>query len=351
MDSSERDEPTDGVPDSPRGLDEQLRTVVERSETGAPAVGSKVRDRFATNEIYQRVVVYGDYELTAGRRELFFSGLAGGFAIAITFLLYAEVAGQTDGAPVLSAALYPLGFIYIILGGYQLYTENTLPPVALVLERLASVPLLLRVFALVLLGNAVGAALGAVVLAETGVFSTVAFETAVAIGEEGVGTAPVDLFFKGVFAGLIVAGVVWMDFAADSTAARLVLIYLAFLSIPVAGLYHVVVSFTELVFVVLAADVALLDGLVGFILPVLLGNTLGGIVLVTVVNYYQTTPRRLEAVRNPEVEDPLSLRESLLGGLVGRGYVDPAPRTDGGDGRASGGTPGASDTGLDGRTE
>ncbi len=328
MDESEGDEQW-----SPDEFNNQLREVVDRAETGAPAVGSKVRDRFSTNEIYQRVVVYGDYELTAGRRELIFSGLAGGFAIAITFLLYAELYGQTDGMPLVSAALYPLGFIYIILGGYQLYTENTLPPVALVLERLASVPLLLRVFVLVLVGNAVGAMLGAVVLAETGVFSDAAYEAAISLGETGVETAPLDLFFKAVFAGLIVAGVVWMDFAADSTTARLLLIYLAFLSIPVAGLYHVVVSFTELLFVVLAADVSLFDGLVTFILPVLLGNTLGGIVLVTVVNYYQTTARRLKAIRDPNAADPLSLRESLLGGLSGREYVPPeAVESDGEDG-------------------
>ncbi len=307
-------------------VDEQLRKVVEKSETGAPAVGATVRDRFGTDEIYQRVVVYGDYELTTGRRTLFFSGLAGGFAIAITFLLYVSLYDAFDGAPVLSQLLYPLGFIYIILGGYQLYTENTLPPVALVLERLASIPLLLSVFIIVLAGNALGAMLGAVVFAETGVISGETTEAGIAIGEAALELSSVDLFFKALVAGFIVAGVVWMDFAADSTAARLLLIYLAFLSIPVAGLYHVVVSFTELLFLFLETDISLVSGLLEFILPVLLGNTLGGILLVTVVNYYQTTTRRLEAVRDPSAEDPLSLTETVIGGIRGRSYVEPKGR-------------------------
>ena len=307
----------------PPSVENQLRTVMDESATGAPAVGSKVRDRFGTDEIYQRVIVYGDYELTTGRRELFFSGLAGGFAIALTFLLYVEVYGQTGGMPLVSALLYPLGFIYIILGGYQLYTENTLPPVALVLERLASLPLLLSVFIIVLAGNAIGAMLGAVVLAETAVLSDEAAEAGLAIGEQALEHSASALFFKALFAGFIVAGVVWMDFAADSTAARLLLIYLAFLSIPVAGLYHVVVSFTELLYISLAGDASLVSGLYGFVLPVLLGNTLGGILLVTVVNYYQTTHRRLKAVRDPTAESPLSLRETLLGGISGRAYVEP----------------------------
>ncbi len=311
-------------------LETQPQDAIKRSQKGAPAVGEKVRDRFSTNEIYQRVVVYGDYELTAGRRELFFSGLAGGFAIAVTFLLYVSLYGAFDGQPVVSQLLYPLGFIYIILGGYQLYTENTLPPVALVLERLASLPLLLAVFAVVLAGNAIGAVLGAILFATTGALSGEAAVAGVEIGEAALDLSAIDLFAKALVAGFLVAGVVWMDFAADSTIARLVLIYLVFLSIPVAGLYHVVVSFTELLFLVLetsgsvAGALNLLgEGMLTFILPVLAGNTLGGILLVTVVNYYQTTDRRLEAVRNPDAEDPLSLSETLFGGFAGRTYVAP----------------------------
>lgn len=319
-----------------RDFHEQLRKTVEQSETGAPAVGSKVRDRFGTDEIYQRVVVYGDYELTTGRRELFFSALAGGFAIALTFLLYVQLYAHFDGAPVLSQLLYPLGFIYIILGGYQLYTENTLPPVAIVLERLASIPLLVSVFVFVLAGNALGAMAGAIVFSETAVVADGATEAGITIGENALALSPVDLFFKALVAGFIVAGVVWMDFAADSTAARLLLIYLAFLSIPVAGLYHVVVSFTELLFLVLETDAALFTGLGEFILPVLVGNTLGGVLLVTVVNYYQTTVRRLEAVRDPEAGDPLSLTETLVGGLVGRAYVPPKEATTGGGSESEG---------------
>jgi formate/nitrite transporter FocA (FNT family) len=40
--------------------------------------------------------------------------------------LFASLTAATGGDPVLSALLYPLGFVYIVIGGYQLYTENTL---------------------------------------------------------------------------------------------------------------------------------------------------------------------------------------------------------------------------------
>ncbi|SIS17218.1 Formate/nitrite transporter FocA, FNT family [Natronorubrum thiooxidans] len=301
--------------------DESIREAVERSRSGAPAAGAVVRDRFSSDEIFHRIVAAADEEISTGTRELFFSALAAGFAITLTFMLYASVTDATGGAPVLSAILYPLGFIYIILGDYQLYTENTLPPVALVLERLASIPALLTVWTIVLIGNLVGGTLGAFILASTGVFSPDVMATAVGIAESGVATSWWSLFFKAVFAGLIVAGVVWLDYAAQDTTSRLLMIYLAFLAIPLGNLYHVVVSATEAMFLVFRGDLALATGVFEFVLPVLLGNTIGGILLVTVVNYFQAVERTYQ-----EQNYQLSMREMIFGKYVGGDYV-PLPES------------------------
>nr|WP_181693461.1 formate/nitrite transporter family protein [Natronomonas sp. LN261] len=310
--------------------EESVREAVERSRSGAPAVGEVVRDRFETDEVFQRIIVAADEEIDTGTRELFFSALAGGFAITLTFLIYSSMTAKSD-SPVIAAMLYPIGFIYIILGGYQLYTENTLPPVALVLERLASFPTLIRTWAVVAVGNFAGGAFGALILAYTGVFSPEVAATAIDISRKGIETGFWDLFFKAGFAGLIVAGVVWLDFAARDTISRFFLVYIAFLMIPLADLFHVVVSFTELMYLFYLGEAALLSGLVSFVLPVFLGNTIGGVVLVTVVNYFQTTERRLESAREDGVERQLSIREWVGGGRVGRTYVPadkPAKRRD-----------------------
>jgi formate/nitrite transporter FocA (FNT family) len=310
------------MPDQDDSRDENaVRQAMDQSSHGAPAAGAVVRDRFSTDEIFQRIVVAADEEVTASRRELFFSSLAAGFAITLTFLLYVTASAATDNDPILSQLLYPLGFIYIILGGYQLYTENTLPPVALVLERLVSVPKLLKKWGIVLVGNFAGGGLGALALASTGVFSPKASAVAAEIAFTGVDTPMATLFVKAVFAGLIVAGVVWVDFAAGNTTTRLFVIYLAFFAIPLGKLYHVVVSFTEVVYLVALGELALSVGLFEFVLPVLLGNTLGGVVLVTSVNYFQTTRERLKSARFDGPARKLSIGEWLLGGLVGRSYV------------------------------
>jgi formate/nitrite transporter FocA (FNT family)/nucleotide-binding universal stress UspA family protein len=276
-------------------------------------------DQLSTDQVYQRVVADADHEVTSGGRELFFSALAAGFAITITFLVYASVTATTDSKFV-GVLLYPLGFVYIIIGGYQLYTENTLPPVALTLERLVSIPTLFRHWLIVLAGNFVGGGLGAVALAYGGVFDDAAARTAVGFAEKGIATPAPDLFVKAAFAGLIVAGVVWINFSARDTVSRLLVVYLAFLAIPMGNLFHVVVSFTEVVYLALTTGVEPIPALGGFVLPVLLGNTVGGVVLVTVVNYYQTSDRRLEIDRFRNVRR-LSVREWLAGPLAGRSYV------------------------------
>ncbi|ELY40906.1 formate/nitrite transporter family protein [Halalkalicoccus jeotgali] len=137
---------------------------------------------------------------------------------------------------------------------------------------------------------------------------------------EGIRTAWWDLFYKDVFAGFIVAGVVWLDFAARDTAFRLVLVYLAFLAIPTAGLYHSVVTAAEMLFLVFEDRIGIIVGTIDFLLPVLLGNTIGGVVLVTLINYAQTSKNRMEFANVQQIT-PLTPREWLFGGLVGRAHV------------------------------
>jgi len=198
-----------------------------------------------------------------------------------------------------------------------------------VLERLASGPALLRVWTLVAIGNFAGGLVGALVLAQTGVLEPASAAEATAIAEKGIfETGWWALFYKAAFAGLIVAGVVWLDFAARDTISRFMLVYMAFLMIPLADLFHVVVSFTELMYLVFQGQPVFFSGMVGFVLPVFLGNTIGGVVLVTVVNYFQTTERRVKSARMDGMERRLTRREWIFGGRAGRSYVPTMKRDD-----------------------
>jgi formate/nitrite transporter FocA (FNT family) len=263
--------------------------------------GTILKDRFTTEDVFERIIQVADEEVSSKTSELFFSALAAGFAITLTFFLYASMYGATNGHPILKGLLYPLGFVYIVLGGYQLFTENTLPPVALVLERMTTIPSVARVWGLVLLGNLVGGALGAMALAYTGVFTPEAAQAALTMGNSILTLAFGDLFWKGVFAGFIVAGVVWLDYSARDTITRFFMVYFAFLAIPLTGLKHVVITATHMIYMWLTHGVSVLSTMTYVVLPVLLGNILGGVLLVTAVNYFQT-PDYLE--KNPEKRIP-----------------------------------------------
>ncbi|MFD1586698.1 formate/nitrite transporter family protein [Halorientalis brevis] len=269
-------------------------------------------DRFSTDEIFHRVVMTAFHEVSARRRALYLSGLSAGLAITVTFFGYATVRTATapDPTGLLGPLLYPLGFLYIILGRYQLYTENTLTPVTLALTRVCSVPAVLRVWVLVLAGNVSGAAVGAFVLANTGVFDAASATTAAQLGRGGIETPWWDLVFKAVFAGWLVAGVVWLEHAVRDSIARVLLVYIVIYTIPVTGLYHVVVSVCDVAYLVFLGRESLLTGLWEFVIPVLLGNTLGGVFLVTVLNFGQLS-RTLPAEISRQ--QTLSLRAWLFG--------------------------------------
>jgi nucleotide-binding universal stress UspA family protein len=166
------------------------------------------------------------------------------------------------------------------------------------------------------------------VLSYGGVFSGDAVDSAIYISSGGLEVGFWPLFFKAAMAGLIVAGVVWVGFASTNSVTRLVVVYLAFLAIPLGDLYHVVVSFTEVLYLLFAQSlglytggITLVGGLGGFVLPVLLGNTVGGVVLVTLVNYFQTSEERLEEARFEGMTRRLTVPEWVLGRAAGRSYV------------------------------
>jgi formate/nitrite transporter FocA (FNT family) len=292
--------------------EEPIRESTDHAASGAPDAGWAVGDRFSSEEIFQRVLATADEEVSTGTRELLFSGLAAGFAIVVTFVGHAAVSAYFPNNTLLGSLLYPIGFVYIILGRYQLYTENTLPPVALVLARLASLPLMARVWAVVLVGNVLGAALGVFVLANSHVLSPAAMSAGADFTRTALEAGWWDKFFKALFAGWLVAGVVWLNHAVTDSVARLLLIYIVFYTIAAAELYHVVVTSADALFSVFVGDFGLLAVAYEFWLPVLLGNTVGGVFLVALVNYGQTERRRF-----PEVRE-LSTREWLFSWRGGR---------------------------------
>ena len=272
----------------------QMMSSKKMKVSVAPSTGRAVRDFFSTDEIFQRVAASADEELSLSMRLIFFSGLAAGLSIGLSFLARAAITARVpyDETGLIGNLLYPIGFILIVLGRYQLFTENTLTPVTLVLTRLASIPALLRNWGVVLGANVLGAAIVAFIFANTSILEPEAMEVAIGFGEHALAYGWSTLFMKGIIAGWLVASMVWLIHAARDTVTRLFLVFFIMYLIPSADLFHCIVGACEVLFMFFSGHATLSAAMIGFFLPVVLGNTVGGVILVAILNYAQTRDNR-----------------------------------------------------------
>ena len=107
-----------------------------QSQTAGSSQGQTELDRPTADEIYEQVSRNARHELDRSAVGLFISGLAGGITMGLTALSTSIVIAQLGQSPAsrfIADLLYPIGFIAVILGRAQLFTENTLYPVALML--------------------------------------------------------------------------------------------------------------------------------------------------------------------------------------------------------------------------
>lgn len=206
-------------------------------------------------------------------------------------------------ANLLGNILYPIGFIAIVLGGYQLFTENTLTPVTLILNRRASIIRLLRLWGIVLLANISGAGVGAFLMARTGIFDSDVAQTAMQFGEHALSYSWADLFFKAVIAGGIVATMVWLIHAVRDSITLMFMV-------PASNLFHCVTGTLEVLYFAFRSSTTLFTVLNDFFIPVVLGNISGGIIFVSLIVYGMTGEREIQGCYNTP---PLSIKRLLFG--------------------------------------
>jgi formate/nitrite transporter FocA (FNT family) len=191
--------------------------------------------------------------------------------------------------PAVAKLGYCVGFLIVILGRQQLYTESTLSPMLPVLRRSegASVARLLLVWAVALVGNLIGAALVAWSVTSLPVLDSSVQTAFGEMGrkamEPGFGT----VVLRGIFAGWLIALMVWLLPFAESGRV-LVIVILTYL-VGLAHFSHVIAGSVEVFALAAAGETSWLDALWRFTFPAFIGNTIGGVVLVALVNHAQAT--------------------------------------------------------------
>jgi len=214
-----------------------------------------------------------------------------GFSLVGEGLLRAHLP-EASWRPLVAKLGYSVGFILVILGRQQLFTENTLTPILPLLEKRDRRTLfnVLRLWLIVLFTNLLGGALFAWALAKTDVFEPSIREVFFTLAREAVSPTFGQLLWRGVFAGWLIAMTVWLLPFAES--ARLWVIILLTYLIGVGRLSHVIAGSIEAYTLAVSGQLSWGAALGGYTLPSLIGNIIGGVALVACVNHAQVVAGR-----------------------------------------------------------
>lgn len=273
--------------DSPTYVDEKGHETRADPETQLKAREEESLDAATTHEVVRREA---QKELDRSPSALAWSGLAAGLAMGFSLVTEGVLRAHLPDAPwriLVTKTGYAVGFLIVILGSQQLFTENTLEPMVPLLneptrERFVK---MLRLWGIVLLANIGGTLLFSLFAAKTSAFDEELKAAFLAIGLEALEPAAGTIFLKAIVAGMIIALMVWM-LPAAKTAHVWVIGLLAWL-VGAASLSHVIVGSVETSYLMWRGAASVGEYLGHFLLPTLVGNTVGGVLLVAVINHNQ----------------------------------------------------------------
>ena len=240
--------------------------------------------------VHEAIRKDGDEELGRPISALAWSGLAAGLSMGFSFLTQALLWSSLPDAawrPLITSLGYPVGFLIVIIGRQQLFTENTLTAIIPLLARrnLATLVSVLKLWVVVLAANLVGASLFAWVVANAPVVKPAVQEAMTQIALQAADVSPGKAILRGIFAGWLIAMVVWMLAATDSS--RVAIIVILTYVVGLAGLTHIVVGSVEVSFLVMIGAKTWMSVVTGYMLPTLAGNIIGGVSLVSSLNHAQ----------------------------------------------------------------
>lgn len=248
------------------------------------------RLRLRAPVVYQIVKQEGEEELARPLASLWWSGLAAGLGISMSVVTEGLLHRHLPDAPwrpLVENLGYCVGFLIVVLGRLQLFTENTITAVLpLMIERSRrNVYLLLRLWAVVFLANIVGTFLFAAAVTHGGLFGEDQVEAFREISRHFMLKDAAEMALHGIPAGFLIAAMVWMIPSAEN-AEFWVITAITYL-IALGDLSHVVAGSTEAFLLLIHGEISLWTTFGTFMFPTLFGNVVGGTVLFTMLAYGQ----------------------------------------------------------------
>jgi formate/nitrite transporter FocA (FNT family) len=257
--------------------DQERDAVSERSAASARVIHEVVRRR-------------GDEELERPTGSLIWSGLAGGVAISTSVLGQALLESrlpQATWSPLVASIGYTLGFVIVILGNLQLFTESTLSAVLPVATHpsFANLGRLLRLWSLVFVANMVGTLFIAGLNNYGLIGSPEQRDAMLTLSRKLLEHGWLDMVKVAIPAGFLIAAVPWV-LPSSRGQQFLVVVFLTYF-IALGGFAHVVAGSGEAWLLAFAGETTFAHSAFGIILPALLGNVIGGTGLFALLAHAQ----------------------------------------------------------------
>lgn len=242
--------------------------------------------------IFEQEVGQAKRELERPARGLIMSGLLAGLGIGTSVLLVAIVHSFPDESlseparQLLAANAYAVGFVIVIMGSTDLFTEYTTIAILPVLTRDAPLRYLARLWGLIYGANIVGGAIFALTVATLapalGVAQESAFEEAAIRLLSSSGTV---MLLSGIMAGWLMGFLSWLLIAGRETVSQILFVWIIAATIGAAQLHHSIVGAIEVIAgAIVSVDIGATD-ILRFFVVVTAGNIIGSTIFALLIRY------------------------------------------------------------------
>ena len=216
------------------------------------------------------------------------AGIYIGFGCHVFVL--ATAAETTVLTKLIGAALFPVGLMMVIFCGAELFTGNNLMTLA-VMSGDISLKDMLRNWGLVYLGNFIGSVLLAFLLAKSELYTDTAAARAIALASSKASMPFAEALIRGILCNILVVLACWFQAGAKEMAGKILAVWFTITLFVFAGFEHSVANMTYIPLgMFLGADVSVVSFLLGSLLPVTIGNLIGGALFIPAV--YTTCYRK-----------------------------------------------------------
>lgn len=242
-----------------------------------------------TPVIYEIVRRTGDDEMRRPGVSLWWSGVAAGLSISFSVLAEAILRGHLPEAswrPLVTSLGFPVGFLMVVLGRQQLFTENTITVVLPVTAEPTGAKFAAagRLWAIVLAANLFGTMCASAFCTFAPVIEPGVRAMMLEVSREAMAHGWIEMAFRGITSGFLMAAMVWLLAAGGG---QLGIVYLVTYLIGVGGFAHIVTGSMNAFLLVWAGEMTAQHMALGFALPVLAGNIVGGTALFALLSYAQ----------------------------------------------------------------